>query len=89
MAEKSKNPNRGLIYVILLCFVGLLVVTYFLVINMSRVRELSTHKDVLIKQLAEEVSEKKAIQKELDSLKEIMEAEEVPPISNEVQEIIP
>lgn len=56
-------------------------------INMNKVRELTTHKTVLIKQLAEEVTEKKEIQKELDSLKEIIEAQGVPPISSEVQEL--
>ena len=88
MADKVKTPNKGLLYVIVLCMVGLIITSYFLVENMNKVRELNTHKDVLIKRLAEEVTAKTELQKEVDSLKEILEVDKIQPISSDVQTIV-
>lgn len=88
MADKAKNVNKGLLYVIVLCMAGLLITSYFLATAINEVRELNTHKDVLIKRLAEEVTAKKELQKEVDSLKEILEVDKIQPISSDVQTIV-
>lgn len=67
--------------------VGLIITSYFLIASMNEVRELNTHKDVLIRRLAEEVMAKSELQKELDSLKEILEVDKQQPISNDLQTI--
>lgn len=87
MADKVNGPNKGLLYVIVLCMVGLIITSYFLIASMNEVRELNTHKDVLIRRLAEEVMAKSELQKELDSLKEILEVDKQQPISNDLQTI--
>jgi len=88
MADKTKNVNKGLLYVIVLCMVGLLITSYFLIISVNEVRELNTHKEVLIRRLAEEVTAKKELQKEVDSLKQILEVDKIQPISSDVQTIV-
>lgn len=87
MTDKVKGPNKGLLYVIVLCMTGLIITSYFLIVSMNEVRELNTHKDVLIRRLAEEVMAKSELQKELDSLKEILEVDKQQPISNDLQTI--
>ena len=87
MADKAKNVNKGLLYVIVLCMVGLMITSYFLITSMNEVRELNTHKDVLIRRLAEEVTEKKELQKEMDSLKKMLGVDKIQPITNDVQTI--
>ena len=89
MTDKTKNTNRGLIYVILLCFLGLIATSYFLIRSMQEVQELTSHKKVLIRRLAEEVTAKKHLQKEVDSLKEILDGQKLTPISSDVQTVIP
>ncbi len=86
--DKAKNVNKGLLYVIVLCMVGLLATSYFLLTALNDVRELTTHKDVLIRRLAEEVMAKKELQKEVDSLKKILEVDKIQPISSDVQTIV-
>ena len=88
MTDKAKNVNKGLLYVIVLCMVGLIITSYFLISSMNEVRELTTHKDVLIRRLAEEVTAKTELQKEVDSLKKILEVDKIQPISSEVQTIV-
>lgn len=87
MNDKAKNVNKGLLYVIVLCMAGLLITSYFLITSMNEVRELTTHKDVLIRRLAEEVKAKSELQKEVDSLKKILEVDKQQPISNDLQTI--
>ncbi|WP_417600189.1 hypothetical protein [Owenweeksia hongkongensis] len=88
MTDKAKQANKGLLYVIVLCMVGLLMTAYFLVVSLNEVKELTTHKDVLIRRLAEEVMAKKELQKEVDSLKKILEVDKIQPISSDVQTIV-
>lgn len=89
MTDKTKNTNRGLIYVILLCFVGLVATSFFLIRSMQEVHELTSHKKVLIRRLAEEVTAKKQLQKEVDSLKEILDGQKLTPVSSDVQTVLP
>lgn len=88
MTDNAKHINKGLLYVIVLCMVGLVATSYFLSTALNDVRELTTHKDVLIRRLAEEVMAKKELQKEVDSLKKILEVDKIQPISSDVQTIV-
>lgn len=87
MTDKIKKPNRGLLYVIVLCFIGLLATSYFLATTLREVRELKSHKKVLIRRLAEEVTAKKFLQKEVDSLKLRLETQHPVPLSADLQPI--
>lgn len=68
MTNKAKVINTGLVYVIVLCFIGLLLTAFYLHKYMNRCRELDLHKKVLIDRLAEEVHDKGVFKHKYDSL---------------------
>jgi len=88
MTDNTKKPNRGLLYVIVLCFIGLLATGYFLATSIQEIRELNSHKKVLIRRLAEEVTAKKFLQEELDSLKKQVENQDPMPLSEDLQPVV-
>ncbi len=68
MATPTKKTVKALATLIVICFIGLVVTSFMLVKNHSKLRELRSQKKVLIEQLAEEVLARQRLQKHLDSL---------------------
>ena len=87
MIKKTNAANKGLLAVILLCFIGLIFTAFFLIRSMNKVHELESHKKVLINRLAEEVFANRKLQKEVDSLSKTLETYGASAISPDVQQI--
>lgn len=64
---------KALVYLIVLCFLGLCFTAYLLYRNMGEVRKLNTHKEVLIDRLSEEVYETRMLKRENDSLRNALD----------------
>lgn len=68
MSKKLKGSRRALVYLVLICFGGMLLSTYLFYQESQEVRRLNSHKDVLIDRLAETTLEHKRLQHQHDSL---------------------
>ena len=68
MALSSRQVTQALSIIILVCFLGLAFTSFLLYQNMQKVRELTSQKEVLMDQLADEVLARQRIKKQLDTL---------------------
>lgn len=76
-----------MIYLVLLCCLGLGIMTYLFYDESQRVEELTSHKNLLIDKLAEKTLAHRQLEREHDSLMRYFEQPRINPDTNQLSAI--
>lgn len=85
--KRVEQKNMGLVYIIAIIFITLAITTYMLYSNKQEVRNLEGQRDVLIDQLANELYQKKRLEKKNDSILKFWDTYNPVPLSSDLETV--